>query len=69
MRRLHDEFLDTVLIGKRAQRLVNIVRPAMQDVGLTLLDAIIGIAGLAGEFFRLFTAAKVERLAVAEEHR
>lgn len=68
MRRLDDEFLDAVLFGKRTKRLVNILRPAMQDVGLALFDAVIGIAGLAGEFLRLFTPAEVERPAVAEEY-
>ena len=68
MGRFDDEFLDAVLFGKRTKRLVNILRPAMQDVGLALFDAIIGIAGLAGEFLRLFAAAEVERPAVAEEY-
>ena len=68
MRRLDDEFLDAVLLGKRTKRLVNILRPAMQDVGFSLFDAVIGIAGLAGEFLRLFSAAEVERPAVAEEY-
>lgn len=68
MRWLDNEFLDAVLLGKRTKRLVNILRPAMQDVGFSLFDAVIGIAGLAGEFLRLFTPAEVECPAVAEEY-
>ncbi|MFA9330569.1 hypothetical protein V3G70_28990, partial [Escherichia coli] len=42
--------------------------PAMQDFGLALLDAVIGIAGLAGKFLRLFTPAQIEGPAITEEH-
>ena len=58
MRRFDDEFLNAVLFGKSAQRPVNILRCTMQHVGLTLLDAIIAIAGLAGKFFRLLAATE-----------